>query len=215
MCARRFLHAMHHRASQVNFLRGYHTAGRLLARPGAAPALLQHIADGAASQQLADALSCVLTQRAADFSQALSLQDARDMLQLLQGESGPQVCVFACRACACKGVRMCAARGRKSAHARMHHVVPLLRGSLSGCCVLPLRSACPQAQALALQLMTAWSAASADHQARLCSLGLAQVRACVCVCVWWGGACWRGLPAVVCAVPATACPCALCPTVTA
>lgn len=68
---------------QVNFLGGYHTASRLLARPGAVPHLLQHIAAGQASQQLTSALQSVLQDRAADFSQGLSLDDARQTIQLL------------------------------------------------------------------------------------------------------------------------------------
>lgn len=70
--------------AQVNFLGGYHTASRLLARPGAVPHLLQHITSGRASAQLTASLQSVLQQRSADFSQGLSLDDAKQTIQLLQ-----------------------------------------------------------------------------------------------------------------------------------
>lgn len=73
----------HNTTLQVNFLGGYHTASRLLARPGAVPHLLQHIAAGKASPQLTTALQTLLQDRAADFSQGLSLEDARQTIQLL------------------------------------------------------------------------------------------------------------------------------------
>lgn len=76
---------------QVNFLGGYHTASRLLARPGAVPHLLHHIAAGRASPQLTPALQTVLQERAADFSTGPSLDDARQTIQLLQGEPGSTV----------------------------------------------------------------------------------------------------------------------------
>lgn len=57
-----------------------------MARPGAVPHLLHHIAAGRASPQLTPALQTVLQERAADFSTGLSLDDARQTIQLLQGE---------------------------------------------------------------------------------------------------------------------------------
>jgi len=110
-----------HGTLQVNFLGGYHTASRLLARPGAVPHLLQHIAAGKASTQLTAALQAVVQDRAADFTQGLSLDDARQTIQLLKGQSGSEV------------------------------------------------------QALALQLLTAWSEAGQKQKAKLCSLGVAPV----------------------------------------
>lgn len=76
---------------QVNFLGGYHTASRLLARPGAVPHLLHHIAAGRASPQLTLALQAVLQEHGADFSTGPSLDDARQTIQLLQGEPGSTV----------------------------------------------------------------------------------------------------------------------------
>lgn len=78
-------HYTHYTRTKVNFLGGYHTASRLLARPGAVPHLLQHIAAGKASPQLTAALQTVVQGRAADFSQGLCLDDARQTIQLLQG----------------------------------------------------------------------------------------------------------------------------------
>lgn len=69
---------------QVNFLGGYHTASRLLARPGAVPHILHHIAAGRASAQLTASMQTVLQDRAADFSQGLSLDDAKQTIKLLQ-----------------------------------------------------------------------------------------------------------------------------------
>jgi hypothetical protein len=156
-----------HCHTQVNFLGGYHTASRLLARPGVVPALLQHIADGRASAQLQDGLSKVLEEQGADFAQGLSLDDARRTLQLLEGEAGQQV-----RACADEvAVRLRCLTEKRSTSAHF-------LGTPCPCCdhrVDTHNATRSQAQVLALHATSAWSRAGACQRGKLCSLGLPQL----------------------------------------
>jgi hypothetical protein len=82
----------HAEQALCNFLAGHHTCSRLLARPGAVPRLLQHVASGKASDELVAALHGVLGSRGADFKQqGLRKEDGQELIGMLGGRQGQQV----------------------------------------------------------------------------------------------------------------------------
>jgi hypothetical protein len=82
----------HAEQALCNFLAGHHTCSRLLARPGAVPRLLQHVASGKASDELVSALHGVLGSRGADFKQqGLQKEDGQELISMLGGRQGQQV----------------------------------------------------------------------------------------------------------------------------
>ncbi|WIA08091.1 hypothetical protein OEZ85_007554 [Tetradesmus obliquus] len=82
----------HAEQALCNFLAGHHTCSRLLARPGAVPRLLQHVASGKASEELVAALHDVINTRGADFKQqGLREEDGRELVGMLGGRQGQQV----------------------------------------------------------------------------------------------------------------------------
>eukprot|EP00775_Hariotina_reticulata_P003428 gene3428-3700_t len=85
------LEQAHAEQALVNFLGGHHTCSRLLARPGAVPKLLQHIASGKASDELQQQLQSVLASRSVDMSHSLHLEDGRKLIMMLEGRHGQQV----------------------------------------------------------------------------------------------------------------------------
>jgi hypothetical protein len=82
----------HAEQALCNFLAGHHTCSRLLARPGAVPRLLQHVASGKASDELVSALHGVLDLKGADFKQqGLQEEDGQELIGMLGGRQGQQV----------------------------------------------------------------------------------------------------------------------------
>ncbi|KAF6253586.1 hypothetical protein COO60DRAFT_406379 [Scenedesmus sp. NREL 46B-D3] len=82
----------HAEQALCNFLAGHHTCSRLLARPGAVPRLLQHVASGKASDELVAALHGVPRSSAAVFKQqGLQEADGKELIAMLGGCQGQQV----------------------------------------------------------------------------------------------------------------------------
>lgn len=84
---------LHGEQALVNFLTGHHTASRLLARPGALPALLHHVGSGGASPQLAEALAaaCEGGPNGADMGAGFVNDDAEALMGMLGWQQGSQV----------------------------------------------------------------------------------------------------------------------------
>ena len=73
-----------------NLLTGHHTATAVLQRPSAVPLLLQHLASGKASDQLAARLAAAAAG-GADFEEPVHLEDGRATIELLKPGHGEQV----------------------------------------------------------------------------------------------------------------------------